>query len=178
MTGSHHFVFPALPADEVGAYLRENSGLPGPRANLELADAFAATASEEQVREYADSDDEYLSLCGTSERWAQSRDPLVQRAAIAAICEPRLLKDPATASLALELCRRVTTLFGAIAFDERRREDVRVLRQALGYCWSVAIAASPVRGLELFAELDASSDPDLQWIARENRKKTRLQQLL
>ncbi|QIM18615.1 HEAT repeat domain-containing protein [Leucobacter coleopterorum] len=34
-------------------------------------------------------------------RWAESPDPLVQRAAVAGVCEPRLLKDPASARLAV-----------------------------------------------------------------------------
>lgn len=229
MTSPHHHALATLRGAELGEYLTANSGLPGPRANLELVDAFAATASNEQIREFSASNDEYLRLCGTvglaalvlrgagdavlrleqnasdsrwrvregvaralqfvgdenaellritSNRWAQNRDPLVQRAAIAAICEPRLLKDPATASLALELCRRVTVLLAAVPLDGRRRDDVRVLRQALGYCWSVAIAAAPAPGLDLFAELEASSDADLQWVVRENRKKARLQRLL
>jgi hypothetical protein len=53
-----------------------------------------------------------------------------------------------------------------------------VLRQALGYCWSVAIAADAATGLPLFTALTASKDRDVQWIVRENSKKARLARLL
>jgi hypothetical protein len=53
-----------------------------------------------------------------------------------------------------------------------------VLRQALGYCWSVAIAADAATGLPLFTALTTSKDRDVQWIVRENSKKARLARLL
>jgi len=57
-------------------------------------------------------------------------------------------------------------------------EAIRVLRQALGYCWSVAVAANPGPGLPLFHSLEADPDPDIAWIVRQNRKKARLKSLL
>jgi hypothetical protein len=53
-----------------------------------------------------------------------------------------------------------------------------VLRQALGYCWSVAIAADPGPGLVAFAVVCANPDPDVQWVVRENLGKKRLARLL
>jgi hypothetical protein len=38
----------------------------------------------------------------------------------------------------------------------------------------VAVAAAPDAGFPVLARLAAAVDPDLQWIARENLKKTRL----
>lgn len=104
----------------------------------------------------------------------------VVRAAIAGICEPRLLRVPELAAAALDACSRATDHLLAVPFDERRHEDVRTLRQGLGYCWSVAIAGSPERGLELWRELEAraAADSDLAWIVQENRSKPRLQRLL
>jgi len=49
-----------------------------------------------------------------------------------------------------------------------------VLRKALGYTLSVAIAATPEAGLALLVQLSASVDKDIQWIVRENLKKQRL----
>ena len=202
--------------------LRERSGLPGPRANLSLADEFASVAPMELILRLAASDDEYLALCGSIglgellvrgedvaphlrelaqddrwrvregvarglqrlgdvdpvrlrslvARWASDSEALVQRAAIAAICEPRLLADIATARAALDACRTVTRAFLA------GRERNRVLRQALGYCWSVAIAGAPAEGLEYFGAVRQNDDPDAQWIVRENLQKSRLQRLL
>lgn len=110
--------------------------------------------------------------------WAVDPDPLVQRAAVAGICEPRLLREPATATAALDACRAATEQLGAREPDTRRTSAVRTLRQALGYCWSVAVAGSPAAGLAAFATVDEATDPDLRWIARENRKKARLARLL
>ena len=109
--------------------------------------------------------------------WADDPDPLVQRAAAAAICEPRLLVTPEAAAVAVEVCRRATAALAARPAEERRRSDVRTLRQGLGYCWSVAVAADPGPGLAAFEALD-TGDADVAWIVRENRTKKRLARLL
>ena len=54
-----------LPADELAPYLTARSGLPGPRANLALADALAAIADHAAILLFAAVDDEYLRFCGT-----------------------------------------------------------------------------------------------------------------
>lgn len=119
-------------------------------------------------------------LCAVVRVWADDRDPLVQRAAVAGICEPRLLGDPLAAQGAIDACRTATASLAARPEPERRRADVRVLRQGLGYCWSVAVAGEPKRGLPAFAALEslADADADLAWIVRENLKKKRLVRLL
>ena len=61
---------------------------------------------------------------------------------------------------------------------QRRDPPVRTLRQAFGYGWSVAVAADPADGLPVFLDLEASSDPDVGWIVRENHKKARLRRVL
>nr|WP_300141179.1 HEAT repeat domain-containing protein [Propionicimonas sp.] len=109
--------------------------------------------------------------------WVADPHPLVVRAGIAAICEPRLLADPDTAAAALAACRRATEHLLATPPERRRDADVRTLRQGLGYCWSVAVAASPEPGLAAFLAL-GSDDPDVAWVVRENRKKQRLARLL
>jgi hypothetical protein len=109
--------------------------------------------------------------------WADEADPLVLRAAAAAVCEPRLLRPPAMAALAVDVCRRATAALAAVPEERRRDPAVRTLRQGLGYCWSVAVAADPEPGLGAFAALDPA-DPDVAWIIRENRKKARLARLL
>jgi hypothetical protein len=55
---------------------------------------------------------------------------------------------------------------------------VRTLRQALGYAWSVAVAADPEPGLTAFTALRDDPDPDVAWVVRENLRKKRLQRLL
>jgi hypothetical protein len=109
--------------------------------------------------------------------WADDPDPLVQRAACAAICEPRLLHTPEAAATAIEVCTRATRQLAALPAERRARPDARTLRQALGYCWSVAIAADPDPGVAAFRDLD-TADSDIAWIVNQNRRKKRLSVLL
>src|SRR5438067_10482600 len=123
-------------------YLKKHSGLPGPRANLELVAAVAEEADADRLWRLSASQDEFLALCGTAglgriallepetvmswlrelasdPRWrvregvaialqrlgresmpkllAQMKvwsrgDAFVQRAVVAGLCEPALLK--------------------------------------------------------------------------------------
>ena len=109
--------------------------------------------------------------------WSAAPEPLVRRAAAAAICEPRLLRTPEAAAVAVEVCRRATAQLAAGGPAERRAPDSRTLRQALGYCWSVAVAADPGPGLAAFHDLD-EADPDVGWIVAQNRRKRRLARLV
>jgi hypothetical protein len=217
----------------VRAHLAAGSGLPGPRANLELLGAFADVAPPDLVLALADDPDDYLRCCGTdgvgrlvleapaADRspltallraraadgswrvrestamalqrigdaepgtlralvadWVADPDPLVRRAAVAGVCEPRLLRDPATAASALDACAAATAGIAALPAGDRRDPGVRTLGQALGYAWSVAVAGDPTAGLPRFAALRAVADPDVAWIVRENEKKARLRRLL
>ena len=110
--------------------------------------------------------------------WVEDPDPLVQRAAAAGVCEPRLIRTPEAAAVAIRVCRRATDLLAARPSTSRRDAGVRALRQGLGYCWSVAVAADPVPGLAAFDQLRDHRDPDVAWIVRENLKKKRLTRLL
>ncbi len=51
-------------ADDWVAFLLSHSGLPGPRANLELAQAAADEGTLEHFRGWLERDDEFLALCG------------------------------------------------------------------------------------------------------------------
>jgi hypothetical protein len=110
--------------------------------------------------------------------WAQDTDPLVRRAAVAGICEPRLLTDPATRRAALATCRVATDSIRSVPQSLRTDPGVRTLRQALGYAWSVAVAASPEDGLVEMGSLGADDDPDVAWILRSNLTKARLRRLV
>src|SRR5207248_3071330 len=59
----------------------------------------------------------------------------------------------------------------------RRDPDYRVLRQALGYGWSVAVVALPDEGKFRLERWLASRDLDVRWIMRENLRKNRLTRL-
>ena len=58
--------------------------------------------------------------------------------------------------------------------DKKRDEAYKVLRQGMGYGWSVAIAALPEIGQPLFEKWLTSEDKDIRWIMKENLKKNRL----
>ncbi|WP_254678679.1 HEAT repeat domain-containing protein [Arthrobacter sp. 24S4-2] len=212
------------PPDQWVAYLNGESGLPGPRGNIELAEAFADVADPALIRECAESRDEYLATCGAvgfgrlladgqvraaevlralaadsrwrvregvamalqrlgdanmPGLWALARGwvdgpPLVQRAIAAGICEPRLLGATEDAVRALDALDRITMSVRGLNVQSRRAEEFRVLRQGLGYCWSVAIAAAPAEGFGRLKRWAASEDKDVRWIVRENLKKSRL----
>src|SRR5437899_12736621 len=47
-------------------YLKKHSGLPGPRANLELVAAVAEEADPDRLWRFSASSDEFLAPCGTA----------------------------------------------------------------------------------------------------------------
>ncbi|MFS0886198.1 hypothetical protein [Aeromicrobium sp. 179-A 4D2 NHS] len=93
------------------------------------------------------------------------------------MCEPRLLRSPEAAAGAIEICRRATRRLASMPADLSRGPGARTLRQALGYAWSVAVAADPPAGLEAFGALDTTV-PDIAWIVTQNRRRKRLSALL
>lgn len=212
-------------------YLLQESGLPGPRGNLELAHTVAQIGSREQFEtflrvplELSPTNDphEFLVFCGVlglgklaaegdHEQIARLRsyasDPrwrvregvatalqllgdvdmplllremsawsegnwLEKRAAAAALAEPRLLKQAEAARGALKVIDSITSAMSAS--KDRASEDFRVLRQAMGYCWSVLVAALPTEGKSMMEKWLASEDKDIRWVMRENLKKNRL----
>ncbi|WP_157695369.1 hypothetical protein [Nakamurella panacisegetis] len=224
-------VISGLDVGELQRLLGSESGLPGPRANLALADAFAAVGPDSAIDRFADDPDEYLRFCGTQGlgrlllqtpddlelrarlrtrasddlwrvregaaralqdigtqnatlmrelvgQWLESEDPLVLRAAVAAVCEPRLLTDDDNARLALHACRVATAALVRLRDTVGADDRLRVLRQALAYCCSVAIAADPAHGAADLEWLQASDDRDIAWIAASNLEKARLRPLL
>ena len=110
--------------------------------------------------------------------WVGDANPYVCRSAVAAICEPRLLTDPATRTAALQACRRASESITMLPATERKTPGLRNLRQALGYCWSVAVAADPDAAMPAFERLQAVDDPDIRWIVASNLKKSRLRRHL
>lgn len=203
-------------------YLKKNSGLPGPRANLELVEAVGEEADPERLWRLSASSHEFLALCGTAglghlavadpvpvmswlrelaadprwrvregvaialqhlgrhsmprllaemERWSKG-GPYLQRAAAAGLCEPSLLKEPEHVIRVLGILDRMTKSMAATS--TRRGEDFRVLRQALGYCWSVAAAALPEAGRPLMEKWLRSPDKDVAWVMKSNLNKTRI----
>jgi len=210
-------------------YLLENSGLPGPRGNLELLYSFSKSATAEEVEEclslYDDdlhnSPEEFVVMCGIVgscflqrsdvaralssvrafavheswrireavaigiqeiaerdthaiidilEKWVEG-NALERRAVVAALCEPKLLKDPSVTARVLRILGAITMEFGPA---DRLTDGQVALRKALGHGWSVAVAASPEVGKAAFEAISGNPGKHIRWIVRENLKKNRL----
>jgi hypothetical protein len=63
------------------------------------------------------------------------------------------------------------------AISARKSDEFRVLRQALGYCWSVAAAALPEAARPLMDKWLRSPDKDVAWVMRTNLGKARISAL-
>lgn len=119
-------------------------------------------------------DTDLLRLLALARAWMTNPSPLVQRAAVAAVCEPRLLQQADVVGQVLDLLDMVTGTLAGRQVGERGDAADRVLRQALGYCWSVAVAALPTEGFARLERWARSDDRDVRWVVRENLKRARL----
>lgn len=104
--------------------------------------------------------------------WVDDGALLELRAVAAAVAEPDLLENKKVALVALQLHRRIVDRM--LESEERRSEEFRVLRKALGYTLSVVTRATPDDGFEFMRQLVALQDRDVLWIVKENLKKNRL----
>ncbi len=212
-------------------WLQQESGLPGPRANLELIAAVAEEGSEAFFQHClaldhppvgVNTSQAFLVSCGIvgcgrllasgradllpilhryandlrwrmreavvlglqelgsvdmpalldlMEPWSRG-NPFEQRAAAAALCEPKLLTQREHAERVLAILDSITASISQV--EDRKSEALQALRKGLGYCWSVAVVAAPEPGTHLMERWLTSSDPDIRWIMRENLTKNRL----
>ncbi len=102
--------------------------------------------------------------------WAAGT-PLERRAVVGGLCEPALL-DASRAVILLGLLDEITD--GVTREPDRRSDEFKALRKALGYGWSVAVAAAPDEGRRAMGRWRESGDRDVAWIMRENLKKKRI----
>jgi len=208
-------------------FLRKNSGLPGPRGNLELAHVVAELGNKKQFKQLLsfraeeNTPEVFLIFCGvlgvgklaahepklfeqlrvyaSDPRWrireavatglqlvGDQDMPLLinemedwskgnwyeKRAAAAALAEPRLLKEAKYAKKALQVLDEITTTMENAG--EEKDASFKVLRQAMGYCWSVAVAALPEDGKPMLEKWLESDNKEMRWIMKENLKKNRL----
>jgi hypothetical protein len=213
------------------SFLLKESGLPGPRGNIELAQAFADIAEESLIQRYIsikpveapeNSAKLFLTFCGvvglgtlvnkgkldylkqlrqfaSDQRWRireavamalqrigdadisfllkemkewSTGNPFEKRAAIAALCEPRLLTSGEVSSSVLDILDDVTS--SIINSEDSKSKAFEVLKKGLAYCWSVAVAACPEKGKNLFEKWVGSKDKNVIWIMKQNLKKKRL----
>jgi hypothetical protein len=110
-------------------------------------------------------------LLAEMRRWARD-GAYVQRAVVAGLCEPALLKRNRDAVAVLALLDRITASIADSA--DRKGDGFRVLRQALGYGWSVAAAAAPDDAMPYIVKWLRSSDRDVAWVMKSNLGKARM----
>jgi hypothetical protein len=115
-------------------------------------------------------DEDVGAMTATIATWPGGT-PFEARAAVAAICEPRLLRSASAVEAAVRILDAATATL--VAVPRPRGEPGRVLGAALGYGWSVAVAASPAAALPAFERWAASDDPDVRRLVRENLAKAR-----
>lgn len=106
------------------------------------------------------------------ESWIEENEWLTMRAVAGGTAEPALLKNAETARSALELHKRIISEI--LGSNQRKSDEFKTLRQALGYSLSVIICAAPKEGFEFMRELASSNDADIVWVVKENLKKNRL----
>jgi hypothetical protein len=220
--------------DDWDSFLLSESGLPGPRANLELVQAVADEGNAPRFQRYLSFDPDqaptnspqvFLAVCSVvglgrllaeghhevlatlrryaadprwriregvamalqrlgeadmaallqmAEEWSKG-NLLERRAAAAAVCEPKLLGKKEHVGRVLQILDTITASITQAA--DRRSDEFRVLRQCLGYCWSVAVAAWPEKGQPMMESWLASTDRDVRWVMKENLRKNRLRRL-
>lgn len=217
--------------DKWEPFLLKNSGLPGPRGNIELGQAVADEGNKQLFLKLIAYDaqsaptntpQEFLAFCGTvgfgrlaaegdasalkilrqqasDARWRvreavamglqrvgdkdmarllkemkiwSKGNLLEQRAAAAAVCEPRLLQQKKQVAQVLRLLDGITR--SLIKTRDRKSDAFLALKKGMGYCWSVAVAADPPMGKKMMEKWFASNDRDVIWVMRENLNKDRL----
>jgi hypothetical protein len=114
-------------------------------------------------------------LISEMQHWALE-EPFIQRAAVAGLCEPPLLKGAEEAVEVLDILDRVTKSMASS--DERGSEGFRVLRQTLGYGWSVAATAAPANARPYIEKWLRSKDKDVAWVMNSNLSKERMQAVM
>lgn len=105
--------------------------------------------------------------------WARG-DFYLQRAAVAGLCEPAILKTNADAVAVLTILDEITESLASKSAADRKDEGFRVLRQALGYGWSVAAAAAPDNARPYLEKWLGSRDKDVALVMRSNLSKARM----
>ena len=96
---------------------------------------------------------------------------LEQRAVVAGLCEPKLLKNEINNINILKILEKITR---NINHDNKLSDQEVSLRKALGYGWSVVIVSTPENGKRYFEKLFHLSGKHVSWIIKENLKKNRL----
>lgn len=111
-------------------------------------------------------------LIAYAKSWIEGTFP-EQRAAVAAMCDSDLLSNRETCLAALELLDWATATM--IEYDDRQNEgEYQELQEALNFCWSVAVAASPEKGKPMMERWFKENHPVVNKIMKNNLEKDQL----
>ncbi len=111
------------------------------------------------------------SLLQEMEKWSKG-NLLEKRAAAAALCEPKLLREKKHIERVLRILDEITASIERV--EDRKSDEFKALRKGLGYCWSVAVVALPEEGKKMMEKWFSSDDKDVLWIMKQNLRKKRL----
>jgi hypothetical protein len=119
---------------------------------------------------------QWTAYLAEMESWSAG-NPFEQRAVVAGLCEPVLLKNPVHAKQVLDRLQQITDGM-MIDFRSQERRLYR-LTQSFGI-WLERCDCLLHRSMVCRAckPLLTSPDKDLSWIARENMKKNRLKKII
>ncbi|MCL2260303.1 MAG: hypothetical protein FWC15_02995 [Fibromonadales bacterium] len=151
----------------------------------------AASANPEVLRKAANSDNKRIresaalgfqnlglkdlgKLYSTFESW-ENANLLEKRCIAATLCEGALIKTPEMAEKILGVLNEYMEL---IELEKKVKSDeYKVFKKAMGYCISVAVAASPEKGKEFFEGWMRSPSSEIRWVLSENLKHDRLRKM-
>src|ERR1700745_2089444 len=147
-----------LEPETVMSWLREQASDPRWRVREGVAMALQRIGHENMPMRLAEMKD-----------WMKG-DALVQRAVVAGLCEPPILTNNAEVVEGLGILHHITS--SVASNTDRRGDGFRVLRQALGYGWSVAAAAAPENAVPYLQKWLQSKDRDVALIMVTNLGKS------
>lgn len=232
--------------EQLAAYMRQESNLPGPRSNLGLAESFAQLYGHSAVTETAwellvawaniaevdagtNDPSEFLPFCAVCaagahygyakeerrrviqamiqsamnnsrwrvreaaamamqnigefdfallrqllDTWRVDANMLEQRAFVAALAHPPLLKEQENIRYCLNLASGIMEELLSSAGVPSDREHYRVLSKGLEYSLSVFVASEPEAGFAMLRHFAESSDARISKIVKSNLGKARL----
>ncbi|XKM13940.1 hypothetical protein RCS94_01920 [Orbaceae bacterium ac157xtp] len=106
--------------------------------------------------------------------WITTANLLEQRAILAALAHPPILKNNDNAKFALKIADDIMLNTINISSQRRRSEEFKVLKKGLNYCLSVFVSALPKEGFLFLEKYAGTDDPDIISIIKSNLSKGRL----
>ena len=105
-------------------------------------------------------------------KWIEEENLLELRALITAYAEPKLLVKKIISQNALKSHRKIFEI--VLRQKERKTEEFRVLRKALGYTFSLVAVIYTPNSFGVMKKLIQLNNKDINWILKENIKKNRI----